>query len=52
MCFAFTCYCLSDKLTLFMKNLPFEADEDKIKEVFPNATEVRLAKRPDGSLRG
>ncbi|XP_052331449.1 nucleolin isoform X2 [Oncorhynchus keta] len=41
-----------DARTLFVKNLPFSATEDDLKEVFADAVEIRIPPGQDGSNRG
>ncbi|XP_071198477.1 nucleolin [Salvelinus alpinus] len=41
-----------DARTLFVKNLPFSATEDDLKEVFADAVEIRIPTGQDGSNRG
>lgn len=41
-----------DARTLFVKNLPFSATVDDLKEVFEDAVEVRLPPGQNGSNRG
>ncbi|XP_041261888.1 nucleolin [Onychostruthus taczanowskii] len=41
-----------DARTLFLKNLPYRITEDDIREVFENASEVRIVMNKDGSSKG
>lgn len=41
-----------DARTLFVKNLPFSATADDLKEVFEDAVDVRLPQGQNGSNRG
>ncbi|XP_051778190.1 nucleolin isoform X1 [Erpetoichthys calabaricus] len=41
-----------DSRTLFVKNLPFSSSSDDLKELFPNAVDVRMPYARDGSSRG
>lgn len=41
-----------DARTLFVKNLPFSATADDLKEIFENAVDVRLPQGQNGSNRG
>ncbi|XP_053807969.1 nucleolin [Vidua chalybeata] len=41
-----------DARTLFLKNLPYRITEDDIREVFENASEVRIVLNKDGSSKG
>ncbi len=41
-----------DARTLFVKNLPFSATADDLKEVFEDAVDVRLPPGQNGSNRG
>ncbi|XP_030311716.1 nucleolin isoform X1 [Calypte anna] len=41
-----------DARTLFVKNLPYRITEDEIREVFENATEVRIVMNKEGNSKG
>uniref|UniRef100_A0A4W5QJ62 Nucleolin n=2 Tax=Hucho hucho TaxID=62062 RepID=A0A4W5QJ62_9TELE len=41
-----------DARTLFVKNLPFSATQDDLREVFADAVEIRIPPGQDGSNRG
>ncbi|XP_068056657.1 nucleolin [Anomalospiza imberbis] len=41
-----------DARTLFLKNLPYRITEDDIREVFENASEIRIVMNKDGSSKG
>ncbi|NWT98022.1 NUCL protein, partial [Urocynchramus pylzowi] len=41
-----------DARTLFLKNLPYRITEENIREVFKNASEIRIVMNKDGSSRG
>ncbi|XP_039622225.1 nucleolin isoform X2 [Polypterus senegalus] len=41
-----------DSRTLFVKNLPFSSSSEDLKELFPNAVDVRMPCARDGSSRG
>lgn len=41
-----------DSRTLFVKNLPFSATADDLREVFEDAVDVRLPPGQNGSNRG
>lgn len=47
-------FCLTerDSRTLFVKNLPFSATVDDLREVFESAVDVRLPPGQNGSNRG
>lgn len=41
-----------DTRTLFVKNLPFSATADDLKDLFENAVDIRLPQGQNGSNRG
>lgn len=47
-----TCFSERDARTLFVKNLPYSATIDDLKELFESAVDVRLPQGPTGSNRG
>lgn len=48
----FSCLTERDSRTLFVKNLPFSATVDDLREVFESAVDVRLPPGQNGSNRG
>lgn len=41
-----------DSCVLFVKNLPYEATEDQVREHFPGVQQVRMPLRDDGMIKG
>ncbi|NXX99214.1 NUCL protein, partial [Centropus bengalensis] len=41
-----------DARTLFVKNLPYSASEDELREVFENAQEIRMVMNKEGNSKG
>ncbi|NWR77212.1 NUCL protein, partial [Centropus unirufus] len=41
-----------DARTLFVKNLPYSATEDELREVFENAQEIRMVMNKEGNSKG
>ena len=41
-----------DSLTMFVKNLPYDATEASVMKAFPSANEIRIPTGEDGSTRG
>ena len=42
----------NDKLTLFVKNISYDASEEDLQAHFENSVELRWPQNPDGSKKG